>query len=310
MQTSILKVLFIASRPKTLTASVSPVLLGAALSWQKIYNTGIEFSHLRFFGVFALILLTSILIQVLTNFVNDLWDFKKGSDTKKRVGPTRVVQAGLITPEKLLLCIKFLTLIIILLGLILVMHGGIPILLIGLLSIAGAYFYTAGPYPMAHNGLGELFVLIFFGPVAVLGTELLLSNAITFDGLILGLCIGFLSSALLVINNSRDIDEDRITGKRTLAARFGRSFANHELVFFTLIPYLILLCPLSFGLDTVIPNLSLLTPFTAGGIFTSLFIIKKTYKATSSSQFNFLLPLLGIYLFSFSILLSLFILLS
>jgi len=309
VQTSFLKVLFIASRPKTLTASISPVLLGASLSWEKLSHLGAEISYLRFFGAFSLILLTSILIQVLTNFVNDLWDFKKGSDTKNRIGPPRVVQTGLITPEKMFFCIIFLTLIIILLGLSLVILGGMPILLIGLFSIAGAYFYTAGPYPMAHNGLGELFVLIFFGPVAVLGTEFLLTNSISADGLILGLGIGFLSSALLVINNARDIDEDRITAKRTLAARFGRTFANRELAIFTLIPYLILFFPFTINMNTYIPNLPFLIPFSILGVSASLFIIKNTYIASTPVQFNFLLPLLGAYLFSFSILLSLFILL-
>lgn len=212
MQTWIL-----AARPKTLWAAVAPVVIGAAVA----IDDG-------FFHVPSLIaaLLGAIFIQIGTNFANDLFDFKKSVDTADRLGPLRVTQAGLVTPTQMRNATVLAFGIAFAIGIYLVYRGGWPIVAIGLLSILFGVLYTGGPYPLGYNGLGDVFVLIFFGPVAVGGTYYVMAQAITTEAILCGLSPGLLSTAILVVNNIRDIKTDSVTGKRTLAVRFGRRFSE------------------------------------------------------------------------------------
>ncbi len=203
-----------ACRPNTLIISIAPVLLGLSLSYHDD-----KFSS---FLIALLTLMAAVLIQIGTNLINDLYDFINGADTEKRLGPIRATQSGLLSKNQIkkgaFLCF-FLSLII---GVYLVYVGGVPILIIGLLSLISGYCYTAGPYPLAYNGLGDIFVFIFFGLIAVPGTYYLQSN-ILFDinSVLIGSSIGFLAVAVLCVNNIRDVQSDYKVGKKTLVVRFG-----------------------------------------------------------------------------------------
>lgn len=219
----------LAARPKTLSAAVVPVVMGSALAADEPAAIS--------WWVFACALSGALLIQIATNFINDALDFKKGADTSERLGPIRVTAAGLISEERVMraawLCLGLAALC----GIPLLVRGGWPMLVIGLASIAAAYAYTGGPYPLAYHGLGELFVVIFFGFVAVGGTFYALSLQLTQSALLAGFAAGSLATVLLVINNLRDIESDRRSNKRTLAVRFGENFARAEIVFSTLAPF-------------------------------------------------------------------------
>lgn len=219
----------LASRPKTLAAGAVPVLMGSALAANE--PAGVTW------WVFACALVGALLIQVATNFINDALDFKKGADTSERLGPIRVTQAGLLSADAVMrgawLCLFGAALC----GIPLIYRGGWPMLVIGLTSILAAYAYTGGPYPLAYHGLGELFVLIFFGLVAVGGTFYAHSLQLTQAALVAGFAAGALATVLLVINNLRDVESDRRSNKRTLVVRFGEAFARSEIAFFALAPF-------------------------------------------------------------------------
>jgi 1,4-dihydroxy-2-naphthoate octaprenyltransferase len=215
----------LAARPKTLAAAVVPVVVGFALA---------RFAHGPSF-VFAL--LGALLIQVGTNFVNDALDFRKGADTHERLGPLRVTQAGLLSADAVLRGAYVCFALAGLCGVPLVMRGGWPIVVIGVTSIVAAYAYTGGPYPLAYHGLGELFVMAFFGVVAVGGTFYLQRLVITRDAILAGVACGSLAIVLLAINNLRDLASDRASNKRTLAARFGPAFARVEIAAMALLPF-------------------------------------------------------------------------
>ncbi|RMH90898.1 MAG: 1,4-dihydroxy-2-naphthoate polyprenyltransferase, partial [Calditrichaeota bacterium] len=173
-------------------------------------------------------LFCAILIQIGTNFANDYYDYVQGADTGERLGPTRVTQAGLVPPETMKRAFVVVFGLAFVAGMYLVWRGGWPILAIGLLSILFGILYTGGPYPLGYHGLGDIFVLIFFGPVAVGGTYYVQALTITPEALLIGVGPGLISTALLTVNNLRDIHTDRETGKRTLAVRFGEGFARME----------------------------------------------------------------------------------
>lgn len=187
--------------------------------------------------IFLCALLGAVLIQIATNLINDAIDFKKGADTAERLGPVRVTAAGLIKPETVMRAAIVCLFLAALCGVPLILRGGWPLLVIGLASIAMAYAYTGGPYPLAYHGLGELFVLVFFGLIAVGGTYFVLTLRWTREALLAGLAAGSLATVLIVINNLRDIESDRRSNKRTLAARFGERFARGEMVVFALLPF-------------------------------------------------------------------------
>jgi 1,4-dihydroxy-2-naphthoate octaprenyltransferase len=221
----------IAARPKTLSAAIVPVLVGTALAARE--PSGV------IGWVFACALFGAVFIQIATNFINDALDFKKGTDTGERLGPTRVTQAGLLSADAVMRGAWVCLILAAACGIPLLHRGGWPMLVIGLTSIAAAYAYTGGPYPLAYHGLGEIFVVLFFGLVAVGGTFYAHTLRLTRDSLIAGLAVGSLATVLLVINNLRDIDGDRQNNKKTLAARFGEGFARAEVVFFTVAPYVL-----------------------------------------------------------------------
>jgi len=223
----------LAARPKTLTASLSPVLLGTGLAAS--FSPGAVS-----FSLAALALASALCIQVGTNLVNDAADFEKGADTAERLGPVRVTQSGLLHGRQVMLGAGAFFLVAALFGIPLIIAGGIPILVIGVLSLVAGYAYTAGPFPLAYLGLGEVFVLLFFGVAAIKGMAYVLAG----QGLspwaeVAALQVGLQSSALLAVNNCRDIAGDRKAGKRTLAARFGERFARVEIAALVAVPYLL-----------------------------------------------------------------------
>lgn len=219
----------LAARPKTLSAAVVPVLIGTALASH-------EPAAITWW-VFFCALVGAVLIQIATNFINDALDFKKGADTGERLGPIRVTQAGLLSAESVMRAAWICLVLAALCGVPLIYRGGWPMLVIGLVSIAMAYGYTGGPYPLAYHGLGELFVIIFFGLIAVGGTFYVHSLQLTQAALLAGFAAGSLATVLIVINNLRDVDGDRRSNKRTTVVRFGEGFARTEIVFFALAPF-------------------------------------------------------------------------
>lgn len=213
----------LAARPKTLSAAIVPVLMGAALAERVIG------------WIFACALIGAVLIQIATNFINDALDFKKGTDNAERLGPLRVTQAGLISPDAVMRAAWICLFGAALCGIPLIYRGGWPMLVIGLVSIAMAYAYTGGPVPLAYHGLGELFVMIFFGFIAVGGTYYVLT--LHWGAFLAGFAAGSLATVLIVINNLRDVDGDRKSNKRTTVVRFGETFARVEIAFFALAPF-------------------------------------------------------------------------
>lgn len=174
----------------------------------------------------CIIAVTALLIQIATNFANDYYDYKQGADTEARQGPLRAVQAGLIEPRQMLFATGVLLLIAFLFGIYLAAIGGLPIVLIGSLALILSVLYTSGPFALAYLGLGDVAVLVFFGPVAVGGTAYLLSGRWSVSAMAIGLGPGLISTAILCVNNLRDRVGDAKAGKRTLAVRFGDKFAR------------------------------------------------------------------------------------
>tara|TARA_B100000519_G_C14232096_1_gene432917 strand:- start:241 stop:1107 length:867 start_codon:yes stop_codon:yes gene_type:complete len=220
----------IASRPKTMTAAIAPVLLGSALA----YYEG-AFDIITFF----VILIAACLIQIGTNLTNDLFDYIKGADNNNRLGPKRAMQAGLILEPEMKRAIFIVFSLSICFGFYLALLGGWIIVGIGLLSILFAILYTGGPYPLAYNGLGDIFVFIFFGLIAVSGTYYLYTDYFSINSFILGSSAGCLATAILVVNNLRDVDNDKEYGKNTLAVYFGKKFTQFEYLLLMIIVYII-----------------------------------------------------------------------
>jgi len=173
----------------------------------------------------AVCLAFALLVQVGTNFANDYFDFVKGADTAQRVGPRRAVAAGLVTPGKMLAATWLVLGAAFVAGLLLVREGGWILLPIGIVSIVCAIAYTGGPYPLGYNGLGDLFVFMFFGLVAVDATFYVQAGQVTADTPPCGAAVGLLAANILVANNYRDVETDTAAGKKTLVVRFGRRFA-------------------------------------------------------------------------------------
>ena len=213
-----LKALLLATRPKTLPAAVVPVWAGCVLAW-KLNGT---WSPLL--GICTL--LGAVFIQIATNFFNDAIDSRKGADTEKRVGPRRVTASGLMSNRAVMLAGGVFLFLTVLCGIPLYQAAGWPILVIGIVSMYLAYGYTGGPFPLAYRGMGEIFVILFFGIIAVMGTVFVQIHEWRREALVLGLQVGFLSAVLISINNLRDRIEDAGTGKHTVAVRFGPKVAR------------------------------------------------------------------------------------
>lgn len=208
-----------AARPRTLPAAVAPVVVGCALAMREG----------RFaFGAAALCLGFALLVQIGTNFANDYYDFVKGADTAARVGPRRAVAAGLVTPGQMKAAMAATFAGAFVVGLCLLPRGGMPLLIVGLASIAAGIAYTGGPWPLGYLGLGDLFVFVFFGPVAVLTTCYVQAASVARGGFLCSIPIGLLAANILLVNNYRDAETDAAAGKRTLVVRFGRRFARGQ----------------------------------------------------------------------------------
>lgn len=223
-----LRVWLLAIRPKTLTAGAIPVVAA----------TGLAFGQGRGRLLPALAALVGAsLIQIGTNFTNDHYDFKKGADTEERVGPVRVTQSGLIAPKTVLSAALFCFALAMVVGIYLVAIGGWPIIAIGLASIASGYAYTGGPFPLGYHGLGDLFVFVFFGLVAVGGTFFVETLTLSPAVWPVAIAVGAIGTALLAVNNLRDRETDAKAGKRTLAVRLGAGAVRAEWVLLVALAY-------------------------------------------------------------------------
>lgn len=280
----------LASRPRTLTAIFGPIMIGSAIA----YKSG-QFSPL----VFIITLLAGIGIQVGTNFANDYFDFIKGADTPDRIGPTRAVAAGLIAPARMLRAVLITFGATIALSLYLTYVGGWPILVLALCSVILGFLYTAGPYPIAYQGLGEFFVILFFGIIATVGTTYLQTGVMIRNASIAGLGPGFLSTALLVVNNLRDADQDLHVGKKTLIVRFGKAFGKIELTACLLIPAFL---PIYFVAAKAAHPVLLLSSLYAS---TSFPLIKNIFTTKSAEHYARYFPFIGKLIFGYSLLFAL-----
>jgi len=279
---------YLAIRPKTLIASFSPVLIGTALARKITLLNPL---------ILLLTLLFAVLIQIGTNLANDYFDFVKGADNENRKGPLRVTQAGLVSKEKMKFSVLFVFSLAFLVSLYLIFIGGVLIAALMVLAILFGVLYTGGPYPLGYLGLGDILVLIFFGPVATFGTYFLQTNSFDLLPLLVGLGPGCFSTALLAINNLRDIEEDKAANKNTLIVRFGEKFGQFEYFFTLLIAFSIPIFLAAQGMASLFLYFTLLlTPLV-------LPLIKKVFK--DSENLNPLLPktaeLFTLYTLLFSI---------
>ena len=248
---SALRLWAVASRPRTLPAAVAPVLVGTALA-----VSGDQFRPLAFVAA----LVGSVFIQIGTNLANDYSDARRGADTEDRLGPVRVTAGGLMPPRRVLTGTYVAFGVAVAAGAYLAAVAGWELLLVGLVSIAAGVLYTGGPRPYGYAGLGELFVFLFFGVVAVTGSYYVQVEELPWEAFALSMPVGLLSSAILVVNNVRDIDTDRRAGKRTLAVQLGRSRARVLFAAMLVLAYVMaLVIPLLGGLSwwVALPLLSL-----------------------------------------------------
>ncbi|MBC8044830.1 MAG: 1,4-dihydroxy-2-naphthoate polyprenyltransferase [Rhizobacter sp.] len=245
-----LKVWIGATRPRTLAAAVVPVALGTALAFA---DGKADWSSA------AVALFCAVLIQIGTNFINEIYDFRKGADTAERLGPTRAVAAGLISEQAMTIAAMLVLAVAFFAGLVLVWRGGLVILMIGLASLFFAWAYTGGPYPLAYNGLGDVFVFLFFGVAAVCGTYYAQALAWSLPSLVLAVAPGTLAANILGANNLRDIQTDAAVGKRTLAVRLGLQTGKQIYIALTIAAFLVpvALSITGYGLWALLPLMAL-----------------------------------------------------
>ena len=240
---------FLACRPKTLPVSLSPVLVGTAIAWHD--NATLLWLPLlaAAFG--------AALIQIGTNLFNDIGDFLRGTDTPQRLGPKRATAEGWLTPGEVKAGAWLSFALAFLCGIYLVAHGGWPIVVIGLASLAAGWAYTSGPKPIAYGPLGECFVFLFFGLIAVGGSYYLQTLTLTPGALIAATLVGLHAAAVITVNNYRDLDGDAKSGKNTLAVRCGRRITKRIYAAEMLAPYALLPLLHSLGWRAALPLLSL-----------------------------------------------------
>ena len=220
----------LAARPKTLPAALAPVVVGTACAWREGgFRAGPAMAALA----------GALLLQVGANLANDVFDHEKGADTHERLGPTRVVQSGLLSGAAVRAGTAAVFAAATAIGLYLAAVAGWPVVAIGLASIAAALAYTGGPYPLGYHGFGDLFVFVFFGPVAVCGSAFVQALRVPELAWWTALPVGALTTAILVVNNVRDIDTDAAAGKRTLAVRLGRGGSLAEYAALLAVAYLV-----------------------------------------------------------------------
>lgn len=229
----------LASRPRTLPAAAAGVVMGSALAW-----------HDGYFRIDATLvcLLAALLLQIGSNLANDVFDFERGTDTAERLGPTRVTQAGLLTPAQVKLGMAVVFGLAALLGLYLAWLGGWAIIIIGIAAIVAAVAYTGGPFPLGYYGLGDLFVFLFFGLAAVAGTYYVQAGFVSAAAWWMTIPPGLIITAILVVNNLRDLETDRKAGKHTLAVRLGERGSQIQYVICIALAYLVLLLTILLGI--------------------------------------------------------------
>lgn len=286
---NLVRSIIMAGRPKTLTAALVPVLVATAYAYSQ--------TKMVQWSVSILSLLASFFIQIATNLVNDAKDFKKGADTEKRIGPQRVTQTGLMSYQQVMMWAYLFFAMALLAGIPLVIQGGLPILIVGVLSLVFGYAYTGGPFPLAYKGLGDLFVIVFFGLVAVQGVVWLQIQEISSSSLMLGLQIGMLATVLIAINNLRDHETDVLVNKKTLPVRFGVLFGRLEIA-------TMILAPLALQYFWWTQD----RPWVAGlGLATlplAALIIKKIFTTKPSPEYNKFLGMSALLHLAFGILMT------
>ncbi|MGB0371755.1 MAG: 1,4-dihydroxy-2-naphthoate polyprenyltransferase [Opitutales bacterium] len=283
-----LKHWILASRPKTLPAAACPVVAGSLIAHAE--------------GAFALIpaavaIAFAFLVQIGTNFANDYFDYRKGADTKDRKGPARAVASGWIAPAAMLRATIGVLILAFFVGLMLIPFGGWITLAVGLISIACAFAYTGGPYPLAYKGLGDVFVVVFFGFIAVGFTYYVQVGHFSPVVWAVGLAQGLLINNLLVINNVRDIDEDRLSQKMTLPARFGRNFG--------LVQYqmsITVACLIALGIALMLDQTAYFLPAMSYPVGRYLGLM--TMNAQTPERYNKVLALTSAYLILYTVLLG------
>lgn len=231
----------LASRPKTLPAAASPVIIASAIAfYEKTFHPWVALTAL--FG--------ALLLQIGANLANDVFDYKKGVDDSHRLGPLRVTQAGLLTPREVLTGMGLVFFLAAVCGLYMLIMSGWWILLIGVLAILAAIGYTGGPFPYGYRGFGELFVLLFFGFAAVCGTYYAQASRVSPLAIFSSIPVGLLIVSILIVNNLRDIEGDKTSGKLTLAVRYGATWAKQEFIAVIAFAYLVVFL---LGISAVAP---------------------------------------------------------
>jgi 1,4-dihydroxy-2-naphthoate octaprenyltransferase len=249
-----LRLWLLAARPRTLPAAISPVLVGTALAGSEDVFRALPF-------VAALV--GSVFIQIGTNLSNDYSDARRGADTEDRLGPVRVTAGGLMPPKRVLVGTYVAFGIAVAAGLYLAAVAGWELLVVGVASILAGVLYTGGPRPYGYEGLGELFVFLFFGIVAVAGSYFVQTEDLRWEAFAVAVPVGLLAAAILVVNNVRDIDTDRRAGKRTLAVKLGRVRARRLFVAMVAVSFLVpllLVAPLSPWVLLALASLPLVPP--------------------------------------------------
>jgi 1,4-dihydroxy-2-naphthoate octaprenyltransferase len=251
----------LAARPATLTAAFAPVAVGTACAWRV--------GALRWEAALAA-LLGAFLIQIATNFANDMFDFQKGADTEERLGPTRAAQAGLLTVAQLRRGIITAFALALGTGIYLTWIAGPAVVVIGLASMAAGLAYTGGPFPLAYNGLGDVFVMAFFGFVAVCGTAFVQALFVPQIAWAASVPMGALATGILVVNNVRDFEGDARAGKTTLVVRFGREGGVREYAFLLVVAYVTPVVMFALGWTSAWVCLPLLTILWGVRLFRSV----------------------------------------
>lgn len=289
MKTSRTKALWLTARPKTLSAAVVPVLVGTALV------VGEDLPVTNWISILAL--LSAIFIQIGTNFVNDALDFVKGTDDDNRLGDLRACHQGWFSPKEVLWMAFGFFAAALICGIPLVAAGGLPILVIGLISLCMGYAYTGGPWPLAYVGLGDLFVIVFFGLVAVGGVYYLQTGGYSLSAMVAGLQVGLLATVLIAINNLRDLDQDREANKKTLAVRLGPKLGRFEVLALILVAFALNLYWLNQG-----SFLAFVLPFLA--LPPAMKVVMTLLRTQASREYNNLLAKAAFVHMLFGVLLS------
>ena len=290
-----MRIWLMASRPRTLPAAVAPVLVGTAFA-------GFEhvFHPLRFLAA----LLGALFIQVGTNLSNDYSDARRGADAEDRLGPVRVTAGGLVPPRQVLIATYVSFGLAVLFGIYLIVVAGWILLVIGAASILAGVAYTGGPKPYGYEGLGELFVFLFFGIGAVTGSYYVQTTHLNWEAFALAVPVGLLAAGILVVNNLRDIDSDRRAGKRTLAVKLGR---RRTRIMFAVIVYLaFLLTPVTWAFGPT--EAWMLLPWLTLPLAASL--VRMVHNRTDGPSLNAALAQSGMLQLTFCMLLSAGLLLS